>query len=299
MTFFLTKVNKMQLNINLSKDIIHSSDPLYNIVTDTLVPKEVHVFLRGEPTRKTHSIHPNIHSQFVLWVCIRGTGQLLIDNIVYILKEDEAIFTFPGQPHMRLPYKSNKVEWLLIRFSLDKTESFDSFRNKLFQISEKSEEYLKNFVKSYQQVYLEPGNSTNNECIYWLGLLLNSLHCLEETEINVPSADSMDNDYIKQACQLMMSPQYEGKPFYHIARKLGLSSGHLRAVFKASFGRTPTQVMRESRMSRAKHLLTHSNLNITQIAEQLGFDSVYSFSRFFHKNDKQSPSQYKNKNKKT
>jgi AraC-like DNA-binding protein/mannose-6-phosphate isomerase-like protein (cupin superfamily) len=288
----------MQLKFEIRKEIIRSSDPSYNIVADILVPREIHVFLRNEPTLKIRSVHANIHAQFVLWICVRGNGQLLIDNIAYKLKEKEAIFTFPGQPHMRLPFKSHKVEWLLIRFSLDKIDLLDSFKDRLFHISGRSEDFLRNFVKSYQQVHTGTGNTANNECVYWLGLLINSFRDIEQAKAILPNKESLDSDYIKQACQLMMSPQYEGQPFYHIARKLGLSSGYLRAIFKASLGRTPTQVIRDSRMSRAKHLLSHSNLNITQIAEELGFGSVYSFSRFFHKNSNQSPRQYKKENSK-
>ncbi len=46
-------------------------------------------------------------------------------------------------------------------------------------------------------------------------------------------------------------------------------------------GRTPHQVLTAIRMDHAKRLLRHSGMSIGEIAESVGFDNVFHFSRQF------------------
>jgi transcriptional regulator GlxA family with amidase domain len=77
-----------------------------------------------------------------------------------------------------------------------------------------------------------------------------------------------------------------------IARGAGVSASHLEHVFKKTGQRPVMSCLMQLRIQRAKQLLLESNLNVSQIAEMMGFSSVHVFSRCFKKAVSFSPSQY-------
>jgi len=78
-----------------------------------------------------------------------------------------------------------------------------------------------------------------------------------------------------------------------LARRLGLSLSRFRAVFKEHTGVAPHQYQLDVRINLARHWLTESNHTVTEIAEMLGFSSVYYFSRLFKKKEGCPPSAYR------
>jgi len=78
-----------------------------------------------------------------------------------------------------------------------------------------------------------------------------------------------------------------------LARELGLSPGHFRVLFRATYGCAPrTHLMRE-RMRRAAVLLLESTQSISAIARALGYEDIFVFSRLFKKVWGQSPRAYR------
>ena len=78
-----------------------------------------------------------------------------------------------------------------------------------------------------------------------------------------------------------------------LARRLGLSLSRFRAVFKEHTGVAPNQYQIDVRMNLARHWLSESPHTVTEIAEMLGFSSVYYFSRLFKKKEGCPPSAYR------
>jgi AraC-like DNA-binding protein len=66
-----------------------------------------------------------------------------------------------------------------------------------------------------------------------------------------------------------------------LARALGISSSHLRARFRASCGVSIGRHLRRLRLEQACGLLRLGPQRVSEIAEQCGFGSIYSFSRAF------------------
>jgi AraC-like DNA-binding protein len=93
-------------------------------------------------------------------------------------------------------------------------------------------------------------------------------------------------EYLNQHCK-------ENIDIKDLAAKLGLSESRLRAVFKGETGVAPHQYLLNIRMNLARHWLTDSSLTIGQIAEELGFSSVFYFSRLFKNKVGCAPSVYR------
>jgi AraC-like DNA-binding protein len=78
-----------------------------------------------------------------------------------------------------------------------------------------------------------------------------------------------------------------------IARRLGYSRNHLSVLFRREAGETLKSYIDRAVCRNAEKLIIYSAMNISEIADALGFDSVYTFSRFFKRINGRSPTEFK------
>ncbi len=78
-----------------------------------------------------------------------------------------------------------------------------------------------------------------------------------------------------------------------LARAAGLSRYHFLRAFRIAFHVTPHQYLTRKRIERAKELLAGSDLPVTEICFEVGFESLGSFSTLFHRMVGWSPSIYR------
>ena len=84
--------------------------------------------------------------------------------------------------------------------------------------------------------------------------------------------------------------------FSEIAERLGFTQAYLTKVFKKYMEVTPARYLKEYRISVAKKLLMSSNLSIKEIADQVGFEDPFHFSKSFKDVVGESPKQYRKQN---
>ena len=80
-----------------------------------------------------------------------------------------------------------------------------------------------------------------------------------------------------------------------LASLAGLSPFHFIRAFRAAFGQTPHRYLRDKRIDRAKELLITTPLPVTEICDQIGFQSLGSFSSLFRRLAKETPAEFRAK----
>lgn len=78
-----------------------------------------------------------------------------------------------------------------------------------------------------------------------------------------------------------------------LAGKLGISDRHLRRLFDEHVGASPLEVAISKRLHLAKHLLTQSNLPVTEVAFASGYKSLRRFNEAFRHRFKVSPTTFR------
>jgi AraC-like DNA-binding protein len=78
-----------------------------------------------------------------------------------------------------------------------------------------------------------------------------------------------------------------------LAKAVHLSPPHVARVFRAVTGKTLGQRLTEIRLELAKSLLIYSTLPISQIAGDVGFDSISHFTQVFKRHVSMLPSQFR------
>lgn len=106
------------------------------------------------------------------------------------------------------------------------------------------------------------------------------------------------NDPIQQAKQLIQERfAAEEVDFQQVAETLAMSYDNFRRRFKAQVGQSPNQYFVSVKMDRAKELLLDTDLDVKDIAVQLGFADPYYFSRVFKERTGSSPIHFRQGNR--
>ncbi len=74
------------------------------------------------------------------------------------------------------------------------------------------------------------------------------------------------------------------------AARFGVGARQLRRLFLQHVGKTPVQIHREQRLTRARELLSNNDISITQISESIGYHSLRQFQQDFRKTFGTTPS---------
>jgi ABC-type sugar transport system ATPase subunit len=78
-----------------------------------------------------------------------------------------------------------------------------------------------------------------------------------------------------------------------IAESLFMSYDNFRRRFKAQIGLSPNRYIQKMKVEKAKELLLFTDLEVKEIAEQVGFADPYYFSRVFKEWEKKSPLRFR------
>lgn len=83
-----------------------------------------------------------------------------------------------------------------------------------------------------------------------------------------------------------------------LSRELGMSRVHLYKKLLALTGKSPIEFIRVLRLKRAAQYLRESQMNVSEIAYQLGFNNPKYFSKYFKDEYGMTPSEYQEKTQK-
>ena len=78
-----------------------------------------------------------------------------------------------------------------------------------------------------------------------------------------------------------------------LARQAHVSPAHFSRRFKEAFGESPHQYVLTRRVERAQELLRNTELSVSEICLEVGFQSLGSFSATFHRIVGMTPTAYR------
>ncbi len=98
---------------------------------------------------------------------------------------------------------------------------------------------------------------------------------------------------ITRAKQYIQAHQSEKLTLGQVARAVNMSTFYFCKIFKKATGTNFTDYVSRVRVEKARNLLLNPNLRISEIAYEVGFQSLTHFNRVFKKILGQSPTEYR------
>lgn len=213
-----------------------------------------------------------LHHRFVLICALRTAVTVCVDDRDLRLKGGEGLLVFPFQFHHYTGAQRPDLSWLFVTFELQDAEPLAALRYRPFALTPQLRTLAAELVESFES------ERTEEVSVLLLALFLARLRRLK---IALPAAAAEPEPglmlRINQIAQRSAAPP----SIKELARTLGISPSHLRARFRASCGVSIGRHLRRLRLEQACGLLRLGPQRVSEIAEQCGFGSIYSFSRAF------------------
>lgn len=102
-----------------------------------------------------------------------------------------------------------------------------------------------------------------------------------------------DLEKLERAKEILQGSIKYPPSLVELASQVGLNDCKLKQGFRQVFGTTVFGYLRDCQMERAKQLLKETNLYITEIAAQVGYNSLPAFSNAFYKQVGMSPHKFR------
>jgi AraC-like DNA-binding protein/ligand-binding sensor protein len=107
--------------------------------------------------------------------------------------------------------------------------------------------------------------------------------------------DNAEPPVITRAKQYIEEHQTDDLSLGEVAKAVNTSSFYFCKLFKKATGINFTEYVSRVRIEKAKNLLLNPNLRVSEIAYEVGFQSLTHFNRVFRKIVGQSPTDYRDK----
>jgi len=156
-----------------------------------------------------------------------------------------------------------------------------------FEITESKE--IKNLFEKIERRLSRKNNSYLLECKSLIYSIFTSL------------VKSQDKKYTPKTKQQILNPAlfYIANNYYdtkisndYLAGLCGISTVYFRKLFQSLFNISPMKYLQNLRIEKAKNILLSDYESITQVAESVGFSSIYHFSKTFRQQTDLSPMQF-------
>jgi AraC-like DNA-binding protein len=198
-------------------------------------------------------------------------------------------------PHLFHRYQADlNNPWTLywVHFSSDKLKEFNTdFKAERFytptdlRFNQKIIDVWIQMFASLAEGYSMINISYANLCLYrFLSFFLfpNKKFALEE-----------EDDRLDQSISFMKENIGNRLTADDLANRFQYSSSHYTAIFKQKTGMSPIDYFIRMKIQFACQLLTQTGLKIKEVADRVGYDDPYYFSRLFKQLMGQSPKEYK------
>jgi len=121
------------------------------------------------------------------------------------------------------------------------------------------------------------------------GILLGIIGRIEASKVSVSFKGKDVESLIKKAKSVITENLDQNVSPERIASEMGVSYSLFRQQFKKYTGFSPVQYQIQLRIQKAREMLINTDLSIKEIADSLGFDSLYYMSRIFKQKTGKTP----------
>jgi AraC family transcriptional activator of pobA len=252
--------------------------------------------------------YPHRHDFFEVLYLQKGSGYHVIDANKYEIKPPCVFFMSPGQAH-KLEL-SNDIEGYIFIFTSDFYLLNRRNQNSLIEFpffytihQDNPPLLLQNEkdIRFLEILFRQSISETNQSSDFTIELLRSILDLILTTcAARYPINENLVNKgkgqiLVKRFFHLVEENYQKNLSLSEFAGMIGVTTNHLTQIVKQLTGKTSSQIMKAKQLLEIKRLLVHTNLNVSEIANQLNFEDQSYFTKFFKRETGITPLQYRTK----
>jgi AraC family transcriptional regulator, transcriptional activator of pobA len=250
--------------------------------------------------------YPHRHDFFEVLYLLKGSGYHVIDANKYEIKPPCVFFMSPGQAH-KLEL-SNDIEGFIFIFTSDFYLLNRSNQNSLIEFpffytihqdnppllleNESDIRFLENLFRQSIAEISRPGDYFLEMLRSILDLILTT--CAARYQVNENMLNKGKGQIlVKRFFHLVEENHQKNLSLSDYSGMIGITPNHLTQTVKLLTGKTSSQIIKAKQLLEIKRLLVHTNLSVSEIANQLNFEDQSYFTKFFKRETGITPIQYR------
>ena len=251
----------------------------------------------------------HFHNQYEIFYLLEGERRFFFDNRSYLVKSGSLILVDENSIHMTMAGSEQEFghDRIILYIERDKMKEFDQlfpnlnlvrFFHQHYGVFPLNEKQQKDFIDLYIRLQDEFDSRKRNyramietDIIQYFIRFMRENHtpAMEDTDVNAPA--KYRNIY---AVADYISVHFdEAITLDQLADRFFISKYYLSRTFKEITGYTVTEYTNIHRIRRAKRLLEETDMSISGIAHELGYESLTYFERMFKSFMTISPLKYR------
>ncbi|MFE5318458.1 AraC family transcriptional regulator [Paenibacillus sp. NPDC056579] len=225
---------------------------------------------------------PHRHDYWQLEIVTQGVIKCSISGEVLSLEIGDMLLVPPGLEH-GFWYSEPPVAWISIKFEREE-EDLPHWAGVI-----RSNLITRKLISSFKTAIHE---SPYLQCekVFVIGFLETILHYVHYDHFR--ENDNSSELLVKHIMDKVYKRNGKSITIYELAEELSYSRSHLSKKFKEITGESLKSYIDHIRIQKIEELLRYREHSISEIAADLGFSDVFSFSKFFKKHTGMSPRKY-------
>lgn len=240
---------------------------------------------------------PHWHEHYEIYYLVSGKREYAIENKIYNLDKGDLILIPPRTIHRSSKMFSDSHERLLINFHEDflKKEDLalcDCFSSTHLTIPPFKRMYIESLFQKIESEYYLADDFTNRLLQNYLTELLVFINRLGNDH-NIFTVKDVTGETIRDAAKYIQENFNQEIELQEMAQKAYMSEGYFSKKFKQFIGVGFVEYLNNVRISNAVQLLTSTNIPITTVAHQCGYNDSNYFTSVFKKIKGTTPAKYR------
>lgn len=221
---------------------------------------------------------------FYVW---SGEGELDLDGITYTIGKGSCFLFRPGDHPTATHNPQKPLVLTYIHFDTRGEAALIPVRYRMFSETQDFEYMLARYVR----LFLVPTYAAEEEAQLVLKQMM--IHLLREDRqkpVEKKGSNQLSESIHEIANYIKQNPG-KAHRVEELAARAQLSPRYFSLKFKELIGMSVQTYMIRTRIDRAQHLLTYGGMNVTEVADALGYRDIFFFSRQFKQYTGRSPSE--------
>lgn len=250
--------------------------------------------------------YPHRHDFFEVLYLLKGSGLHVIDANKYEINPPCIFFMSPGQAH-KLEL-SNDIEGYIFIFTSDFYLLNRSNQNTLIEFpffytihqdnppllleNENDIHFLESLFRQSIAEIRDAGESNTEMLRSILDLILTTCAARYQVTENLLNKGK-GQILVKRFFHLVEENHQKNLSMSDYSGMIGVTPNHLTQTVKLLTGKTSSQIIKAKQLLEIKRLLVHTNLSVSEIANQLNFEDQSYFTKFFKRETGFTPIQFR------
>ncbi|MFA7637260.1 MAG: AraC family transcriptional regulator [Monoglobales bacterium] len=255
---------------------------------------------------------PEKHDFWEMAYVDSGKTIAVMNDVSYPLVQGQVVFHRPGELHSHYSNHKDPSDLFIVCFSCS-SRAMSFFEQKIFMLEKNSRKILSLFFDEAENALGRLKNryrdnsalSFNNskfgapqlmEC-YFVEFLFSLIRSEDKSIKSINRTNTIakvaENALVDEINDYLAENLHKQITLQNLCSHFNLSKSYICRIYKEYTSSSIIKHLSSIKIKAAKQLLRQDDMNISQIADKLGYSSIHNFTRSFKNETGVSPSEYK------